>query len=100
MERKRQKGRKGEKGDSFVVFALLPFSLLSTSVVEGPIFRLCAGARAEARKLPGRFPRFLFECANKRLKRKNDRFRKNVFFNPRSICGDKCYYGLTLTNGH
>ena len=100
MERKQQKGRSGEKGDSFVAFALLPFLLLSTSVVEGPIFRLCPGARAEARKLPGRFPRFLCECGRKRLKRKNDCFRKNVFFNPRSICGDKCYYGLTLTNGH
>jgi hypothetical protein len=100
MERKRQKGRSGEKGDSFVVFALLPFLLLSTSVVEGPNFRMRTGARGEARKLPGRFPRFLNECGRKRLKRKNDRFRKNVFFNPRSICGDKCYYGLTLTNGH
>jgi hypothetical protein len=100
MEQKRQKGRKGENDDSFVVFALLPFLLLSTSVVEGPIFRMRTDARAEARKLPGRFPRFLCECGHTRLKRKNARFGENVFFNPRSICGDKCYYGLTLTNGH
>src|SRR5262249_43907939 len=25
------------------------------------------------------------------------RFRENVFFNPRPICGHKCYDGLTLT---
>jgi hypothetical protein len=41
MKRKRQKGQKGKKGDSFVVFALLLFLLLSTSVVEGLIFRMC-----------------------------------------------------------
>src|SRR3989442_299426 len=31
-----------------------------------------------------------------RLKRKT-RPSENVFFNPRPICGDKCYDGLTLT---
>jgi hypothetical protein len=30
----------------------------------------------------------------------NARRRENVFFNPRPICDDKCYDGLTLTNGH
>jgi len=30
----------------------------------------------------------------------NARRSENVFFNPRPICGDKCYDGLTLTNGH
>jgi hypothetical protein len=100
MEQKRQKGRKSEKGDSFVIFVFLPFLLLATYVVEGPIFRMRTGARAEAGKLPGRFPRFLSECGHTRLKRKNARFGENVFFNPRSICGDKCYYGHTLTNGH